>query len=351
MNTVNLLLDHYFPYGETAYNTAGIRTRRVTLHPRLPRRWALALHFLDIYRKSDQVDIILGNRRTTLLLGLLFRMYKPRRVSLVGYEMVFTFRRNTVRTQLALALWKIAIARVDKLIIQSEEEQAYLAKTLSASPQLFHPIPFLSDKTAFIGPSPAGYLFSAGRMERDFVTLLEALRHTNIPAVIVAEETQRERLAPLASPNVRLFFDVPKTQYLSWLQAARLVVVSLNDGPVARGQVVLLEAMRYGKPVVYTRTTGAEEYVDHGTTGWLVPPHSPHELRQLLLTIFPDTAALSEVGRRAYDRQRRCFSPEVFYQNYHRMIREVHSHRLGIASLPLLAPVAKPVASNTTTGG
>lgn len=340
MKTIKLLLDHPFPYGEAAFNTAQVHAQKVTLLPKIPHKLALQLQVLNIYRKSSSADLILGNRRTTLLLGLLFRIYKPRRVSLVGYEMVFTFRGSTLRTRLAVFLWKLAIPQIDRLVIQSQEEQSYLVKTLAAPPQLFHTIPFLSEKTKFVGPNPTGYLFSAGRMERDFVTLINALKHTDIPTIIVAEESQRKRLASLASANVRILYDVPKAKYLSLLQAARLVVVSLNPGPVARGQVVLLEAMRYGKPVVYTRTTGAREYVDHGRTGWLVSPRAVSELRQLLLRIFPDSDALDEVGRQAYDQQRRCFSPEIFYQNYHRMIHEVCQSQ----SLPTM--VDEPVADN-----
>ena len=342
MKTVKLLLDHHFPYGEVPFSTAEIQAQKVALLPRISHRLALRLHVLDIYRKSGSVDMIMGNRRTTLLLGLLFRVYKPRRVSLVGYEMVFTFRSNILRTRLATALWKLAIPQVDRLIVQSKEEQSYLTKTFAAPPRLFQTIPFLSEKTRFIGPTPDGYLLSAGRMERDFVTLLEALKHTDIPAVIVAEESQRKRLVPLAPPNVQLLFNVPKAKYLSLLQAARLVVISLNPGPVARGQVVLLEAMRYGKPVVYTRTTGSKEYIDHGRTGWLVSPRAASQLRRLLLKVFWDLSTLNEIGKSAYEEQQRCFSPEVFYQNYHQMIREVCQLEFDIPSSPSTATNQSP---------
>ena len=331
MTPIKLIVDHHFPYEVMAFNTASMWGKKVVPPVWLPSWLAPHFHIIQLYRMSFSVNIILGNRRTTLLLGLLFQIHKPKCVSLIGYEMVFNFNRTTVRTKLVIALWKIAVRQVDRLVIQSEEEKAYLVQLFNILPHRLRTVPFLSEKEPFVGPCPEGYVFSAGRMERDFVTLLEAVKHTDLPTVIVADETQREVLLPLATPNVQLLFNISKARYLSLLKQARMVIVSLKAGPVSRGQVVLLEAMRYGKPVVYTRTTGAEEYITHGSTGWLVAPASPEQLQELLLTYFPDLSTLKAIGRGAYEEQRRRFSPEVFYKNYHQAIWEVYGQESGTA--------------------
>lgn len=80
--------------------------------------------------------------------------------------------------------------------------------------------------------------------------------------------------------------DVPRL-----LAAADLLVLpSLYEGLPN----VVLEAMRFAKPVVATAAPGTTELVDHGRTGLLVPPNDPPALAQAIRTVLRDP----ELGRR-----------------------------------------------------
>jgi glycosyltransferase involved in cell wall biosynthesis len=61
----------------------------------------------------------------------------------------------------------------------------------------------------------------------------------------------------------------------------------------------VLEAMALGKPVVATDVGGNRELVEHGTTGFLVPPGDVQAAAEAVLNLIRDTAAASSMGQKA----------------------------------------------------
>jgi glycosyltransferase involved in cell wall biosynthesis len=315
MKHLKVLTDRHFPYDIEPLNIDGIKAKRIKLNKKLPAALRPFQHVAALYKKSFSTDVILANRRSSLLLGLLYRVYKPKKVKLIGYEIIFNFKDN-LRNQAVIKLWRIAVKKIDKLVVQSSSERKYLADIFSTSDKKFETIPFYTENASYIGPAEDGYIFAAGRMERDFVTLLQALEQNKLPAVIVADQSLREVLEPLKSAKVSIHYNIPKKQYLELLQKARLVVVPLFKGAAARGQVVILEAMKYGKPVLSAEVPGTIDYIKHGETGLLVEPENTAQMRSLLEQYFPNFEALVELGKKGFEVQRKQFSPPIFHQNY-----------------------------------
>lgn len=82
--------------------------------------------------------------------------------------------------------------------------------------------------------------------------------------------------------------DVPRL-----LAAADLLVLpSLYEGLPN----VVLEAMRFSKPVVATSAPGTTEVVSHERTGLLVPPQNPPALAQALRTLLRDPERARKMG-------------------------------------------------------
>jgi glycosyltransferase involved in cell wall biosynthesis len=80
-----------------------------------------------------------------------------------------------------------------------------------------------------------------------------------------------------------------------------------------------LRAMSYGLPVIASNVGGLPEVVEHGRSGWLVPPESPEALAGAILDAASDPARLCEFGRNARARasqfsiQRTIEKTEQFY--------------------------------------
>jgi glycosyltransferase involved in cell wall biosynthesis len=66
--------------------------------------------------------------------------------------------------------------------------------------------------------------------------------------------------------------------------------------------LTVLQAMACGVPVVASNVGGLPEVVEHGTSGWLVPPESPESLANAIVEAASDAARLCEFGRNARER-------------------------------------------------
>ncbi len=149
----------------------------------------------------------------------------------------------------------------------------------------------------------------AGRLaaQKDVDSLLSAvdlLQHVrpDVRTLIVGEGPLRERLEETARA-FRLFEgrkvsflghrdDVPRLLAASDL----LVLPSLYEGLPN----VVLEAMRFRKPVVATAAPGTTEVVEDGVTGLLVPMKNPPELARAIRRVIEEPglgARLGEAGR------------------------------------------------------
>lgn len=91
------------------------------------------------------------------------------------------------------------------------------------------------------------------------------------------------------------------------LMAVCDLITHTSTAPEPFGRVIV-EAMLCGKPVIAAQAGGAEELVDHGTTGWLSPPGNPQKLAELISTAqdTPETAAAMAQRGQHVARDRFC---------------------------------------------
>ncbi|MGH7145164.1 MAG: glycosyltransferase family 4 protein [Planctomycetota bacterium] len=86
--------------------------------------------------------------------------------------------------------------------------------------------------------------------------------------------------------------------------------------------LMLLEALRYGRPVVSCRVGGIPEVIQDGATGLLVPPDDPPALAAALIALLRDPARRETLGRagvddlnRRFTRERLAADSEAFYRD------------------------------------
>jgi glycosyltransferase involved in cell wall biosynthesis len=109
--------------------------------------------------------------------------------------------------------------------------------------------------------------------------------------------------------------------------------------------VSILEAMCAALPVVASDVGGISEAVEHGQTGWLVPPDSESALRGALLTLLGDRdlrRRLGEAGRRRFEER---FASHVQQQRMHNLYLDVLIRR------PQADPKARRYAPAVPTYG
>lgn len=84
----------------------------------------------------------------------------------------------------------------------------------------------------------------------------------------------------------------------------------------------LMEAMAAGRPVVASDIDGIRELIQHGETGWRVPPGNPDALAQTLLEVLADRPRAARVGRAARACIQERFSLDRMADAFARLYRE-----------------------------
>ncbi|PMB07939.1 hypothetical protein CEN49_11440 [Fischerella thermalis CCMEE 5273] len=132
-----------------------------------------------------------------------------------------------------------------------------------------------------------------------------APRHPDTHLVLVGDGPLRSDLIKRSKQasiyeRVHLIGRRPYEEIPLWINSSDVVALSsLSEGLAS----IVLEAMGCGKPIVATEVGGTPELVQHGKTGFLVPPRKPKELERHLEILLMDNEGLNlDMGERAYTR-------------------------------------------------
>jgi glycosyltransferase involved in cell wall biosynthesis len=112
----------------------------------------------------------------------------------------------------------------------------------------------------------ASYIFATGRSNRDYPLLLAALRlRPELRLKVACEEALSD-----TPDNVEVLHDCYDRDMFHCLDTAYCVAVPLRDPTISAGQLSILQAMQYGKPIIVSRSAGVQDYVVEGETALLV---------------------------------------------------------------------------------
>jgi glycosyltransferase involved in cell wall biosynthesis len=92
---------------------------------------------------------------------------------------------------------------------------------------------------------------------------------------------------------------------------SHVVVIPTRPNTHFSGMTVALEAMSMGRPVIATATLGAEQYITHGTDGFLVGSGNSAEFAKSILEILKNPGLAQEVGKAAADVVRAKFDSKL----------------------------------------
>jgi glycosyltransferase involved in cell wall biosynthesis len=237
------------------------------------RRWenhgvlvAARLVARRLFAKPSYRAVLTTGNRATLYYGLLCRLLFIDQQQVVAQ--LYLDQHPGVLGLLHDRLMRWVLRGTYGVIVSSRDEMSAVESRYRVSRSRMRYVPY---HTTLIEPqnlgTARGYVFAGGRNYRDYETLVEAVADLDVPTVIVCGERQ---LRGVALPsNVTVHREIPWERYLALLRGASFVVVPLSSGYVPSGQVAILEAMGYGKPVITTRAVGTVDYVRDGVDGLL----------------------------------------------------------------------------------
>lgn len=156
---------------------------------------------------------------------------------------------------------------IDKLICFSSAECDYYKNLFGVDKFVYVPLgkdPMdVSDKDI----DDDGYIFSTGRSNRDYDFLIESLKDTEYKVRIACGLWQYDKELPT---NVTLLHNCYGKAMAAEMAHSHCVVIPLRDLNISSGQLVILQAMQLGKPIIVTKSNGVADYITQGVNGYMM---------------------------------------------------------------------------------
>ena len=211
----------------------------------------------------------------------------------------------------ALTRWRYpgALARMDRIVANSETVRARLDRYLGVEAQVIHPP---CDVAGFQWLGQDDYYLSMARLEPYKRVDLIIKAFLGLPKqrlVIASTGSDEQRLRALAGDALNIAFvgrlDDASLRDLTGRCIATLYVARDEDFGMAP-----VESMAAGKPVIGVAEGGLLETVVHGQTGLLIDAAPPHaQVREAVAWLSPERARRM---RAACESRARLFSVEQF---------------------------------------
>jgi hypothetical protein len=190
--------------------------------------------------------------------------------------------------------------------------------------------------TAYFAPGPPGepvLVASAGAANRDYATLIEAVRGLPVEVRIAADSTWMPPPPPGAEPgakNVTLGSYGTYARLRALYGAASFVVVPLHPAGHACGYAVIGEALAMGRAVIATRTAVPPDFLRVGEGGVFVAAHDVAGLRACIAGLLANPAEAAAMGRRARALMQAEHSLERYCARLERIVRASHAAAAGL---------------------
>ncbi len=245
-----------------AHRLAGPRTSA--------RSWLIHLrHAAKVWRRAREqpqpTGIITCFPHLAAALGL------HKRLGGSGVPIVaWTFNLGGLNGGVSRSLSRFALASVDRFIVHSSAEIEPYRAWLGVPGDRLHfvPLHYSIQPIEFAEEADQPFVLALGSAHCDYGTFAHAIARLGYRCVVVAPPHARQGVDLPAQVEVRCGLDMRACNEL--VQRARVVFVPVANDTTASGQVPLLTAMMYGRPVIATRCAGAADYVRDGIDGLLV---------------------------------------------------------------------------------
>jgi glycosyltransferase involved in cell wall biosynthesis len=280
-----------------------------------------------LWRRAPCADVVVTmGSRESLLYGLLCLLTGRPSRQVMTEVFIDDARPRSMAWRLKTFAFRAVGRRAIGILTNSSAEVHSMAARFGIPPARLRYVPMHTNiARPQISTQADGYILAAGRTLRDYATLLRAAAKIERPIHIVCGAGDVEGVAVPA--HVRICTEVPREEYLEELRRCSLVVLPLLRTERSTGQVVMLEAMATGKPVVATRTPGTLDHIEHGRTGFLVEPGDDAALAAAVNDLLRDPARARSFAENALEHVRRAASFDTHAEAKLHAIRDLWLRR------------------------
>lgn len=264
----------------------------------------------ELFFKSFRYDYVLlnGSGSLVLKLALLKMLFPFNPTRLVVLDILLSSPTN-LREKFKTAIVTALLKKVAMFLLYYKDTRG-LQRVYRIPAHKFRYVPFKINQIDIVRkivPETGDYIFCGGKTRRDFTTLFEAVRGTDLMVRVVTTENsdivQHGSYLDMKEvpSNVEvLILDGSAERFIEQLAAARLVVMPIIPEICGAGIGVYIMSMALRKCVVITDIPGTSDTLPQDTA-IIVPPNDPLALREALTRAYRDDDYRCEFERSGYE--------------------------------------------------
>lgn len=300
------------------------------LHPErfdLPSSVWLALRLYIQRRDFDCV--VLGAGLSDILFALMQSVLPFRRVPCVMIDCLWSKNQNKFKQFVKKIMLRTAGRTVDRFVVWASREIQAFSETFDLPAKKFVFVPYHTTFVEYsnITPREGDYIFSGGNSDRDYDTLIRAVKE--LPVKVLIASTDSKLFQNLAIPENVEIKGFSHEEFIKKMAECRINIVPLAPGLLrSAGQQTFLNSMSYGKPTIVTDPEGAADYIDHGEDGLLVPHQNPLALREAIEFLLSHPEKMKEMGIKAAQKAK-LYSTEEHFRKIVSIVAEVVEEKMS----------------------
>ena len=258
-------------------------------------------------RSSPRPDAVVVSSHIEVLAYALMRLLllrcKPR-IYLLGF--IYTRRENPLIDGLRRLYYRFIFSLTDSIICFSELEIERYRILFHGASDKFRYIPYglhidgYKEHARHDGKDEGAHVFSAGRSGRDYRTLFEAFGRMGHPLHVVCD-SEAALSGCASSRNITVLKNCYDECYVDELRNASVVAVPLAVSDISAGQMVLVQAMAYRKPLVVTETPTISDYLTDGSNALLVPRGDADAMQRAIERLLDDRELAARLADNAFE--------------------------------------------------
>lgn len=161
-------------------------------------------------------------------------------------------------------------------------------------------------------------IISCGRSNRDYEFLYKTLEKTEYKLNIISDECKLEN-----TKNITIYNNLMGQDFLEMLNKSYLVVVPLKDENISAGQLVILQAMQLGKPVICTNSNTAIDYIENGINGFIIKKDEK-ELLEIIEKLYNNEKLYNEISLKQKEIFKEKYSTKALGRQIGKIISSLH---------------------------
>lgn len=203
---------------------------------------------------------------------------------------------------------------IDKIICFSKGESLYYPEVFGVDNSKFIYVPVGIAPLKDVETSDEGYIFATGRSNRDYDFLMNVLKDTGYQCQIACDTLSDSQ----TGGGTIILSNCHGEEMIKRMARAHCVVIPLKDVKVSSGQLVILQAMSLGKPVICTDADGIRDYATEDTA--IMVHNDVDSWREAIVSLYEEKKRYNCMSESAMELFEKNFTDVAMFNNIAKII-------------------------------